>query len=278
MDSQQSLAMQSRNYNPKKPIVVANVCPEAHELLRPVLDQWFGDAHRPIEIDETADPGELIRTVTRGNGKWKKSVKCVSAVFDQRVAMGVPDCLPAKHQLVTFVGDPFTLVVAEYRRQLQQPNFWHRGQQVEFSQCFPTLDSYLERYPDWLYGRLPQNLTLANLSQKLGRDFLFVGVLESLQESVNQLAKIIDQPTVELTAVWGAGDTTVGSESQRQKFYAQYPRPKAIYDFARSEEGASDELDSSDSVSDSASSGLHGPPGGKVTTGKLDLQLSSSAD
>jgi len=232
MDIQQSFAMQSRNYNPKKPIVVANVCPEAHELLRPVLDQWFGDAHCSIEIDKSSDPAALIRSVTRGSGKWKKSVKCVSAVFDQRVSMGVPDCLPADSQWVAFVGDPFTLAVAEYQRQHGEPNFWHRGQQVEFSECFPSIGAFLERYPDWLYARLPQNLTLANLSQKLGREFLFVGVLESLQDSVNQLAEIIDQPPVELTAVWGAGDASVGSESQRQKFYAQYPRLKAIYDFA----------------------------------------------
>ena len=282
MDIQQSITMQSRNYNPKKPIVVANVCPEAHELLKPVLDQWFGDAHHALEIDEATDPGKLIRTLVTGKGKWKKSVKCVSAVFDQRVSMGVPECLPAKHQLVTFVGDPFTLAVAEYQRQLGEPNFWYRGQQVEFSQCFPTVDSFLDRYPDWLYSRLPQNLTLANLPQKLGRDFLFVGVLESLQESVNQLAEIIDQPAVELASAWGAGETAVGSDSLRQKFYAQYPRPKAIYDFARSAGAGSDEIDSNDSVSNSdsqsASAGLHGPHGGKVTTGKLDLQLSSSAD
>lgn len=270
--------MKSQNYNPKKPIVVANVCPEANELLRPVLDQWFGESHRGLEIDEASDPSELIRTVTRGNGKWKKSVKCVSAVFDQRVSMGVPDCLPAKHQLVLFVGDPFTLAVAEYGRQLRQPNFWHRGQRVEFSKRFPTLDSYLERYPDWLYGRLPQNLTLANISQKLGDEFLFVGVLESLQESVNQLANIVGKPAVELNGDWNAGGTAAGSETQRQKFYAQYPRPKSIYDFAASGGCGSNEIDSHDSVSGSASAGLPGPHGGKVTTGKLDLQLSSSAD
>jgi len=256
--------MLSQTYNPKTPVVVANVCPVAHELLRPVLDQWFGDSHRSIAIDESADPSELIRTVTRGGGKWKKTVQCVSAVFDQRVSMGVPECLPAKHQLVTFVADPFALAVAEYQRQLRQPNYWHRGQHIEFSQRFPTLDSFLERYPDWLYSRLPQNLTLANFSQKLSEEFLFVGVLESLQESVNQLATIIDQPTVELQGQWNAGDAGTGSQSQRKKFYAQYPRPKAIYDFAV--------------TGDVAADAHHRPQAGKVATGKLDLQLSSSAD
>jgi hypothetical protein len=279
MNPQQTLAMQSQNYNPKRPIVIANVCPEAHELLAPVLDQWFGAAHHPIEIDEVSDPRELLRTVTRESGKWKKSVKCVSAVFDQRVSIGVPEWLPANHQLVTFVGDPFTLAVSEYQRQLQQPNFWHRGQRVEFAQLFPTLDSFLQRYPDWLYARLPQDLTLANLSQKLGSEFLFVGLLESLQESVDQLATVIGQPTIELTKVWSKGNVAVGSESQRQKFYAQYPRPKAIYDFAISRGSASEELDSSGSVSEPFShTGLRGPHRGKVTTGKLDMQLSSSTD
>lgn len=273
-DPQQSPAMQSRNYNPKTPIVVASVCPEAHELLQPVLDQWFGDAHHALEINEASSSNELLRTVTRGSGKWKKSVKCVSAVFDQRVSMGVPECLPTKHQLVTFVGDPFTLAVAQYQRQLQQPSFWHRSQRVEFSQRFPTLGFFLDRYPDWLYGRLPQNLTLANLPQKMRQDFLFVGVLETLQESVNQLAEIIDQPTVELNATWGAGDATVGPESRRQKFYAQYPKPKAIYDFARSRAADCGDLDSDDSLS----AGLNGPHGRKVTTGNLDLQLCSSPD
>ena len=264
--------MKSQQYNPKAPVVVANVCPRAHELLKPVLDQWFGDAHHEIVIDEASDAAELVRGVTRGNGKWKKSVKCVSAVFDQRVSMGAPECIPADHQLVTFIGDPFTLAVDEYQRQLQQPNFWHRGQRVEFSQHFPTLDSFLEKYPDWLYGRLPQNLTLANLAQKLGREFLFVGVLDSLQESVDQLAQIIDQPTVELTAAWNVGETAVGSESQRQKFYAQYPRPKAIYDFARSEAIGADEPDSE--VGDSGCAELHRPHGSSVNTGTLDLQAS----
>ncbi len=261
--------MKSQQYNPKTPVVVANVCPKAHELLKPVLDQWFGDGHREIVVDEASEARELISSVTRGSGKWKKSVRCVSAVFDQSVSMGVPDCLPPDHQLVTFVGDPFTLAVDEYQRQLQNPNFWHRGQRVGFSQHFPNLDAFLDRYPDWLYGRLPQNLTLANLKQKLRREFLFVGVLDSLQESVDQLAQIIDQPIVELTTPWNAAETVVGSEAQRQKFYAQYPRPKAIYDFAKSQAGGAGEFDSEVGTAE-----FHRPHGGNVTTGTLDLQAS----
>ena len=83
---------------------------------------------------------------------------------------------------------------------------------------------------------------------------------------------IRDRPTVELTAAWNVGETAVGSESQRQKFYAQYPRPKAIYDFARSEAIGADEPDSE--VGDSGSAELHRPHGGSVKTGTLDLQAS----
>ena len=152
LDTQQLLNMQSPTYNSKIPVVVASVCPEAHELLQPILDQWFGESHHAIAVDEASDPAELMREVTRGSGKWKKSVQCISAVFDQRVSMGVPECIPAEHQLVLFVGDPFGLVVSEYQRQLGQSNYWHRGQRIEFSERFPTLQSFVERYPDWLYS------------------------------------------------------------------------------------------------------------------------------
>jgi hypothetical protein len=259
--------MKSQNYNPKTPVIVSHVCPRAHELIKPVLDHWFGDGHREIVIDEFTDAGEIVRSLTRGSGKWKKSVKCVSAVFDQSFSMGVPECLPADHQLVSFVCDPFTLAVDEYQRQSQQSDFWHRGQRIEFSQRFPTLDAFLDRYPNWLYDRLPQNLTLANLSEKMGDEFLFVGVLETLQESVDQLAQTIGQPTMKLTTSWNDGETVVGSESQRQKFYAHYPRPKAIYDFAKAEVARAGEIDSE--VTEH-----HRLHGSNVTTGALDLQAS----
>ncbi len=267
-----TIKMNSQNYNPKVPVVVAHVCPEANALLQPVLDQWFGDSHLAIAIDGASDSGELMRSMTRGSGKWKKSVRCVSAVFDQRCSMGVPDCLPAEYQLACFIADPFRLVAAEYRRLLRQPNFWHRGQQVDFSQHFPSLDSFMDRYPDWLYSRLPQDLTFANFPHKLGNEFLFVGVLESLQESVDQLANVLGQPRVKLNGDWDVGGTASGSEALRQAFYAQYPRLKAIYDFAIGDGQSA----APDQHCDPAA--LDRPDGGNVTTGKLDLQHAASAD
>ena len=256
--------MQSRNYNPEIPIVIASVCPEAHQALQGVLNQWFDDSHHCIPIDETSDNAKLTGDLTDSDGKWKKNVRCVSAVFDQSVSMGVPACLPSDHQLILFVDDPFKLVFAEYQRKLQQPNFWYRGERIDFSKRFPTLESFLNRHPDWLYDRFPQDLTLANLPQKLSQEYLFVGVLESLQASVNQLANILGQPAVELTDVLDASGAASGFESLRQSFYAQCPRLKAIYDFACGPSGAATEIHHAP----------HQTRGSNIKTGSLNLQQS----
>ena len=270
--------MQVKNYDPQIPIVIANLCPDAQAIISPVLDQWFGREHYALSINDATDCNEFIRALTDDSGQWIKGLRCVSGVFDQRLSIGVPDCLPANYQMVTFVGDPMRLAVAEYHRQKKQPNFWHKGQPAEFSQCFPTLESFVRRYPDWLYARLPQDVTLANLSQKMGQEFLFVAVLESLQESVNQLAELIDKPSVELSATWESGEQTFVSESLRQQFYAHYPRPKAIWDFAVSITSGSRKPNSRHRFSDSATTGLRGPHRVKINIGELNLEGPSLAD
>ncbi len=264
--------MQTKNYNPEAPVVVANVCPQANLLLQPVLDQWFGDSHYSLTIDETSDAGDLIRSVTSGSGKWKKKLRCVSAVFDQRFAMGVPDCFPADHQMILFVDDPFRLMVADFQQKSRQTDFWYRGQRMEFSQRFPTIDSFFRRYPDWLYGRFPADLTLANLPQKLGFEYLFTGLLETFQKSVNQLAEILGQPQVQLAGTCQAVEPVGGAELLRANFYNQYPLLKSVYDFVvnhpysstlRAEDGAK--------KNPNVPTGLAGPHSGIVTTGKMAL-------
>ena len=83
-----------------------------------------------------------------------------------------------------------------------------------------------------MFSHLPQNLTLANYREKLASQFVYIGVFEDMQTSINRLASALNQPTMTLPVSNASEYDETVPEELREQFYFDYPLPKKIYDFA----------------------------------------------
>ena len=83
-----------------------------------------------------------------------------------------------------------------------------------------------------MFSHLPQNLTLANYRQQLESQFIYIGVYEDLQTSIDQLATVLDKPTMQLPVSNASEYDENVPNHLREQFYRDYPLPKKIYDFA----------------------------------------------
>ena len=224
-----------RTYDPDQPILYTHIPKCAGSSMRRVLSDWFGKGFHKVNQERTA-PFGLPKVPTKdGQGNWLPDVKCIQAHFHHGHGFGLPYFYPEVQQYITIMRDPFDLMVSMYffmKGQSKEGKFWYRGRPVDISKEIPNIESYLQRYPFWLYSHLPQNLTLANYSQELPRQFVYIGIFEDMQNSIDRLAEKLDKPTTTLPLSNASEYDETVPENLREQFYHDYPLPKRIYDFA----------------------------------------------
>ena len=224
-----------RPYDPSRPIVYTHVPKCAGTSVVRLLRQWFGKNYHKLNQDETQDI-LLPRVETRDeNGQWLENVKCIHGHFNHGRGYGLPYFYPEIDQYFTILRDPFELVVSMYffaKGRSINGEFWFRGEQVDIRDQFPTVESYVNSYPYWLFDHLPQNVTLDNYEEKLNEQFVYIGVFEDLQTSIDRLGALLGKPQTELPVMNVSNYDEPVPEYLRQKFYDDYPLLKCVYEFA----------------------------------------------
>ena len=224
-----------RPYDPSRPIIYTHIPKCAGTSVVRLLRHWFGDQYHKLNQDETKDI-ILPRVETQDeNGDWLPNVKCIHGHFNHGRGYGLPYFYNEIDQYFTILRDPFDLTCSMYffaKGRSIRGEFWFRGEQVDIRDQFPTIESYVSSYPYWLFNHLPQNITLDNFEEKLSQQFVYIGVFEDLQTSIDNLGKILGKPRFELPRTNVSTYDEVVPEYLRDKFYHDYPLLKRIYNFA----------------------------------------------
>ena len=224
-----------KTYDPSKPIIYTHIPKCAGTSVVRLLREWFGDNYHKLNQDETKDM-LLPRVETQDEqGNWLPNVKCIHGHFNHGRGYGLPYYYPEVDQYFTILRDPFDVCVSMYffaKGRSINGQFWFRGQQVDIRDEFPTVTDYVNSYPYWLFNHLPQNLTLDNYEEVLSRQFVYMGIFEDLQNSIDRLADILDMPQTELPHMNISTYDEPVPTSLRDKFYHDYPLLKKVYQFA----------------------------------------------
>ncbi len=225
-----------KDYDPTQPIIYTHIPKCAGSSLLRQLQKWYGTSYHKLNQDETKDI-VLPRVQTQTEkGEWRDDVKVIHGHFDHGRGYGLPDFFPEVKQYFTVLRDPFDLCVSMYffaKGRSLAGKFWFRGEQVDIRDEFPTVESYVNAYPYWIYNHLPQNMTLDNYRRKIQEKFVYLGVFEDLRVSINHLANILGKPCGAIPKFNVSTYDEPVPEHLRQKFYNDYPLLKVIYDYAK---------------------------------------------
>lgn len=224
-----------KTYDPEKPIIYTHIPKCAGTSVVRLLRQLFGKTYHKLNQDETKDI-VLPRVETRSpDGEWLADVKCIHGHFNHGRGYGLPYFYPEIDQYFTILRDPFDLCVSMYffaKGRSISGQFWFRGKQVDIRDQFPTVTDYIRGYPYWLFNHLPQNLTLDNYQEKMSQQFVYVGIFEDLQYSIDCLASLLGKPRSQLPVTNVSNYDEPVPKHLRDQFYHDYPLLKRVYNFA----------------------------------------------
>ena len=224
-----------KKYDPNKPVLYTHIPKCAGTSVVRLLKHWFADDYHKLNQDETKDI-ILPRVATQDSkGDWLPNVKCIHGHFNHGRGYGLPYFYPEIDQYFTILRDPFDLVCSMYffaKGRSIRGEFWFKGEQVDIRDQFPTIGHYVRSHPYWLFDHLPQNLTMENYQKRLADTFVYVGVFEDLQTSINNLGKILGKPKWELPLTNSSTYDEMVPENLRKAFYQDYPLLQRIYQFA----------------------------------------------
>lgn len=174
-------------------------------------------------------------TTKDAQGRWLPEVKCIHAHFDHRRGYGLPYFYPEVDQYITILRDPFDIIVSMYffaKGKATTSGFFHEGKQVDFCALYPTLKSYVEDHPVWLYDHLPQDLTLENVDQYVQERFVYIGVFEDMSTSVDQLRRILGKAPMTMPKWNQSTYNEPVPEDLRHWFYHNHPLLDRLYKIA----------------------------------------------
>jgi hypothetical protein len=224
-----------RKYDPSQPILYTHIPKCAGSSVIRVLRKWFTGEYHKLNQDESQDI-VLPHVETKDeHGRWLANVKCIHGHFNHGRGYGLPYFYPEVNQYFTILRDPFDVTVSMYffaKGRSSEGRFWFRGEPVDLRAQFPNVASYVNSYPYWFFDHLPQDITLENYRERLGSRFVYMGVFEDLQTSIDNLGKIFGKESADLPYINVSKYDETVPEHLREKFYHDYPLLKRIYDFA----------------------------------------------
>ena len=228
-----------KTYNREKPLISIHIPKCAGSSFSKVLKTWFKGKycrHYPDEINNKPPEKHDIYT-----GFWSKKLRpgiCIHGHFNNNRGNGVYDYYPEADQFITILRDPFDLHVSIYfyvrrRAKIEGGVYW-AGKPHPIIENNWNIEIYLrENKKSYICQFLPPNLTLDNYQQVLEDQFVFVGISEELQHSVDLLANKLGFPSIPVhhtnVSTW---DEPI-PDNARGEFAENNPLEVAIYNYVK---------------------------------------------
>lgn len=188
------------------------------------LESYFNDQLHLHYPDEPDNPGPPEKTALTENA-------CVHGhFFHHRWPIGALDYYPDARQFITLLRDPFEMTLSGYY-------FQRRLGDLGDVPVTRYLDEQLQSHRLLNFLGLPFDLwksTSAEIQQWLSQRFLFIGITERFEESVQLLSRKLNRPMPAITVENASPrtDDDLDMSAYRQAFQQRYSREYALYHYA----------------------------------------------
>ena len=226
------------NYDRNKPLAFIHIPKTAGSSLKEVLTQWFSDGLRSVYFNEKENrPPEKIELKDTA-GRFLPDL-CVIGHFNRSRNMGIEQCCPEIDQYVTFLRDPFEAHLSNYfyvRTLAKENRAFRNGKVHPIIEKNMSLRDFLENYKkSFFLDFLPAEIDENNFRDVLQEKFIFIGLVETYNESLIQMAKILEKRIDEFVHINKSErrESIADIEGYRQEFYRNNALVKSIYDFVK---------------------------------------------
>lgn len=233
-------------YNPRDPLISIHIPKCAGSSFTVILKNWFNKGYLPHyhnEIENT--PPEKYKMRSKFLRNLFGSRICIHGHFNHERGNGVQDYYPDITQFITFVRDPFDVHLSNYffvkkNAKKDKKIAYRAGTLRPLTDDSVNIKDYLGLSKKSFMGAFfSSEINLNNYQEILERDFVYIGVVEKFQESVDILAEKLGFPTVIVPQENVSNWTEIIPEGAREEFMANNPLEMAIYEYALSNFGNS---------------------------------------
>lgn len=224
-----------KSYDPDRPLISLHVPKCAGTSFLSVLQTWYGRRlyrHYPNEVKGTSPPRYRLRSRLRPS-KWKRHV-CVHGHFNKTRGMGVQDYYPEADQFITVFRDPFDLHLSAYffRRRRGEKSFRDGAPFPAPPVDVYDIEVYLRESRSFMLAHVPFDITLDNYESVLDENYVYVGVSEDMQTTVDVLASRLGFKSVQVERKNASDWSESVPENAREEFIERHPLEFAIYNYA----------------------------------------------
>lgn len=216
-----------KHYDPRQPLISLHIPKCAGQSVRKILEQWFGDAFY-IHYFQQYNAPPPKHELTPG--------MCIHGHFNRTRGFGAADYYPSVNQFITILRDPLEMMISNYF-------FWKkkaRARQLESGiikegdeHDYKNIDDFFEKrrrshIPDFLHREVTED----NVKEVVENDFIYIGVMEDLQASMDILARKLGFPPVTIPHINRSGRDEELSPGQKDRFIRDNRLAYSIYFYA----------------------------------------------
>ena len=226
-------------YDRKKPLISIHIPKCAGVSYSEVLKTWFkGNFYRHYHNEKRNRPPRKHRLYRGFFSRELRPDMCIHGHFNNSRGNGVHDYYPEVDQFITMLRHPFNLHVSTYfyvRREAQRNgvNSYRAGKRHPIIENDWNIIDYLgENTKSYMCRFLPPDISLDNYRQVLDDSFVYIGITERLQQSVDILAGKLGYPSMQVRHINVSDWNEPIPDGARELFAENNPLEMAIYDYA----------------------------------------------
>jgi hypothetical protein len=215
-------------YDPGSAIISIHVPRCGGTSLREVLAGWFGDRFF-IHYFQQNEANPPRHPCMAGS--------CIHGHFNDGKGIGAADCYPGVDQYIMFLRDPLEAQISNYF-------FWKRkarARQIKRGDLQPggfhdyrDIRDFFEKRPDSHFMKyLPRKVYGNNFRDLIEEMYVFVGIAEKMQASVDILAGLLRFPSVSIGTLNEAPRDEKVPDGLRETFIRNNRFVFELYDYCR---------------------------------------------
>jgi len=224
-----------RTYDKKRLLISLHIPKCAGTSFTDILKAWFGKKLKFHYVNEKRRKPPKKHKLDKG---WinKKPINglCIHGHFNRERGFGALDYYPEADQFITMLRDPFDIHISHYRYLKTLKGKAYRDGQTHKIASDEKYDihEYLKRSGSYFLTQFPIKLTYDNYKEYFEKNFVYIGIVEDMQTSIDMLASKLGFDSVKVPVRNVSKHHEVIPAGAREEFIANNPLEYEIYNYA----------------------------------------------